>query len=206
MLRDSIRTMGRNLRASPRAYKPVATKAGKAATELATGLPEGFASPLALARLRTRCICTHYTGMDTTASGCTCFLLRRAARRVSQRYDRALAPLGLSLNEYAILRRAGEPVAMGALAELMGMDRSTLSRNLRPLLAAGWVEERRDGDARRKPVAITSAGRQLLRRAEPVWRQAQQQLQEIVGDAAVGRLHRELQQLDQALHATGAEP
>jgi len=137
--------------------------------------------------------------MDLSNSRCTCFLLRRAARRTSQFYDRALAPLGLSLNEYSILRRAHEPTALGELAERVGMDRSTLSRNLRPMLAAGWIEQRRGDDARRRVIAASAAGRQLLRRAEPLWQRAQTQLEDWAGADAVAALHSQLQQLEDAL-------
>lgn len=142
--------------------------------------------------------------MDASNSRCTCFLLRRAARRTSQVYDRALAPLGLSLNEYSILRRAREPAALGELAERVGMDRSTLSRNLRPMLAAGWIEQRRGEDARQRLVAASVAGRQLLRRAEPLWRRAQTQLEDWAGADAVAALHGQLQQLEDALPTAGS--
>jgi len=142
--------------------------------------------------------------MDLSNSRCTCFLLRRAARRTSQVYDRALAPLGLSLNEYSILRRARAPAALGELAERVGMDRSTLSRNLRPLLAAGWIEQRRGDDARRRLVAATAAGRQLLRRAEPLWQRAQTQLEAWAGADAVAALHGQLQHLEDVLPLPGA--
>lgn len=58
-------------------------------------------------------------------SHCTCFHLRRAARRVSQLYDHALAPVGLSLNEYSILRRLEVAQSLGTLASTLGMDRTT---------------------------------------------------------------------------------
>ncbi|HVK50402.1 MAG TPA: helix-turn-helix domain-containing protein, partial [Pseudoxanthomonas sp.] len=80
--------------------------------------------------------------MAESSSPCTCFHLRRATRRVSQIYDRELAAVDLSLNEYSILRRTSEaPRALGDLADALGMDRSTLSRNLKPLLDEGWLLE-----------------------------------------------------------------
>ena len=75
------------------------------------------------------------------SSDCTCFHLRRAARMVSQVYDQELAAVDLSLNEYSILRHASRgPCLLGELADALGMERTTLTRNLRPLIDAGWVK------------------------------------------------------------------
>ncbi|GHH48400.1 MarR family winged helix-turn-helix transcriptional regulator [[Pseudomonas] boreopolis] len=134
---------------------------------------------------------------------CTCFYLRRAARRTSLVYDRELAEAGLSLNEYSILRRAGEPRQLGALAEILGMDRSTLSRNLRPMLAAGWIEERRGEDARQKLIATSAAGRRLLKRALPHWQRAQDRIEALYGREDTTALHDALKRLDRALRDGG---
>ena len=142
--------------------------------------------------------------MDTIASRCTCFHLRRATRRTTQVYDRELAKVGLSLNEYSILRRAREPKTLSALAETLGMDRTTLTRNLKPLLDAGWLQETRsDEDARRKHIAITAAGRRLLKRAEPHWQRAQDQIEHLFGAQDTAALHTTLERLDRALRAAG---
>ncbi|MCC8536766.1 MarR family winged helix-turn-helix transcriptional regulator [Xanthomonas axonopodis pv. poinsettiicola] len=137
-------------------------------------------------------------------SRCTCFHLRRAARRTSQVYDHALAQVGLSLNEYSILRRLIEPQSLGALAHSLGMDRTTLTRNLKPLLEAGWVQSRRGEDARLKLVALSRSGRGLLVRALPHWQRAQTQLETLFGSAATKQLHASLMQLDAALDAGAA--
>ncbi|MBN6151534.1 winged helix-turn-helix transcriptional regulator [Xanthomonas sp. AmX2] len=142
--------------------------------------------------------------MTETPCRCTCFLLRRAARRTTQVYDRELGKVGLSLNEYSILRRAGQPRQLGALAERLGMDRSTLSRNLKPMLDAGWVEERRGDDARQKLVVVSAAGRRLLKRALPHWQRAQARIDALAGPERIDALHEQLRQLERALHTTGA--
>ncbi|HBK45314.1 MAG TPA: MarR family transcriptional regulator [Xanthomonadaceae bacterium] len=144
--------------------------------------------------------------MPEAACRCTCFYLRRAARRTSLVYDRELARVGLSLNEYSILRRAGEPKQLGALAENLGMDRSTLSRNLKPMLAAGWMQETRGDDARQKVVAISAAGRRLLRRALPHWQRAQDRIEALYGSAATTGLHDTLRRLDHVLRNAGETP
>ncbi len=129
-------------------------------------------------------------------SGCTCFHLRRAARRTSQLYDRALAPVGLSLNEYSILRRLDAAQSLGALAHTLGMDRTTLTRNLKPLLAAGWIKTQRGEDARQKWLVLSRSGRGLLVRAQPHWLAAQEQLEALFGAAPTAQLHATLERLD----------
>lgn len=134
-------------------------------------------------------------------STCTCFRLRRAARQVSQVYDRELAAVDLSLNEYSILRRAEPlPRTLGELAATAGMDRSTLTRNLKPLIEAGWLKETRGEDARQRVIAITASGRKRIAKAVPHWQSAQQRLQALYGEQATLRLNADLDALDQALN------
>lgn len=139
--------------------------------------------------------------MSTFRSPCTCFHLRRATRRVTQIYDHELAAVDLSLNQYSILRRAGEsPRALGSLADELGMDRTTLTRNLKPLLAAGLLVETRGEDARQRLLQLGDAGRTRLEAARPHWRRAQRFIDEAFGSDAVARLHADLEILTERLH------
>lgn len=133
------------------------------------------------------------------ASPCTCFRLRRAARQVSQLYDQALAGAGLSVNQYSILRHARTPRTLGDLAARLGMDRTTLTRNVEPLLRAGWLDESRGDDPRQRVLSITGNGRQCLEKARPLWRRAQQHIDQLLGTGARERLHADLDALDAAL-------
>lgn len=135
--------------------------------------------------------------MDTL-SPCTCFHLRRAARRVSQLYDQHLAAAGLSLNEYSILRRARQTRPLGELAEALGMDRTTLTRNLKPLTTAGLLQMVAGEDGRQRRVQLTPSGKQRLQQARPLWRKAQNEIEARCGASTVHALN---QQLD-ALHST----
>lgn len=126
------------------------------------------------------------------ASPCTCFRLRKLSRLLSQRYDAALAPAGLNVNQYSILRRADRtPHAIGSLAVELGMDRTTLSRDLRPLVDGDWVRlVAVDGDARRRRIVVTAAGRRAIARAYPLWRKAQAEVGDLIGgDDALAALH-----------------
>lgn len=134
-------------------------------------------------------------------SVCTCFRLRRAARQVSQIYDHELAAAGLSLNEYSILRHAerGGPRLLGELADSLGMERTTLTRNLKPLLEAGWLKEARGEDARQRLISVTASGRQRIASAKPHWLRAQRRIEASYGAARTERLRMDLDLLDSAL-------
>lgn len=142
-------------------------------------------------------------------SGCTCARLRRLTRRMTALYDRELAPTGLRVTQYSLLatlrrdaRAGGVPVSDLALA--MDMDRTTLTRNLRPLLDQGLVELGADpADARVRRAVITPKGDAAFRGAMPHWRTAQDFVNRTLGTADVGALH---DWLDRVTPAFRAEP
>lgn len=114
--------------------------------------------------------------MDPLApASCTCFNLRKAARAVTQIYDAALKPIGLRATQFSLLAVVASigAVDMTALAKAMVMDRTTLTRNLRPLLDRGLLEIAEGTDRRRRPVVLTTAGRDAFDRALPLWRDIQ---------------------------------
>src|ERR1700744_5288667 len=88
---------------------------------------------------------------------CTCFRLRGAARRVTEIYGRHLAPHGPKISQFTLLGfvLAEGPVSIGRLSELLATDRTTLTRNLNPLLADGLGERADSGDKRRHGVVAT---------------------------------------------------
>lgn len=123
--------------------------------------------------------------------GCTHLKLRRLVRAVARWYDEDLRELGLKGTQYTLLSyvlRLG-PVRPGELARAMGMDASTLTRNLRPLLEAGWVELGPGEDARSRSVVVTPAGRVLRERAKARWKQSQQRVNAALGVRRVAALH-----------------
>ncbi len=124
---------------------------------------------------------------------CTCFRARKFARLLSQRYDRALAPVGATVNQYSILRHAGRgDYSISELARQLGMDRSTLSRELKPMCRTGWLELAIGTDARERLVRITAEGRKLVAQSMPLWRRAQEEIQAMVGARELERLHRRI--------------
>lgn len=114
---------------------------------------------------------------------CVCLGVRRAARAVSRRYDEVLRPVGITSGQFSLLSALfGEDgLPLGSLADRMGMDRTTLNRNLKPLAEEGLVDSRAGDDARQRLLALTPAGATRLEAALPLWREAQRDSQTRLG-------------------------
>ena len=124
-------------------------------------------------------------------SECTCFRIRGAARRVTQIYSRHLAPTGLKISQFSLLGfvSAEGPIAIGRLSDLLATDRTTLTRNLSPLLHDGLIERAASGDKRRHELVATPAGRALFKRALPLWSAAEQEVRAAMGVRLTADLH-----------------
>ncbi len=125
---------------------------------------------------------------------CTCSKLRSLARRVTQLYDHEMAASGLKVTQYSLLAHAlrgtdGAAPTVSALADAMATDRTTLTRNLRPLVAAGYLEIGPGADARCKAVHVTAAGAAAFRAARPLWQAAQARMRSMGGAGEVDDLH-----------------
>ncbi|MEW5725807.1 MAG: MarR family winged helix-turn-helix transcriptional regulator [Thermodesulfobacteriota bacterium] len=114
---------------------------------------------------------------------CACFNLRRTTRLVSQAYDQALKPLGLKITQLSVLMAAHgmENMLLTKLAAGMGMDRTTLSRNLKLLEKKGLVELGKGEDRREIRVRLTEKGYATMKQAIPLWEEAQARLVESFG-------------------------
>jgi len=123
--------------------------------------------------------------------GCTNFKLRQLMRRVAQHYDTEMARCGLKTTQYSLLSQVVSlgPLKPGALAAHMEMDASTLTRNLQPLVAQGWVTVGPGEDGRSRVVEATAAGRVKRDEARREWKRAQLAFNELLGDERVMRLH-----------------
>lgn len=116
-------------------------------------------------------------------TACACAKLRRSARIVSAVYDEALAPVGLSVAQYSLLRllqRAG-PSSLTAFGAATAYDRTTLNRTLKPLEAAGLVESAPGKDPRARIVQVTAAGREKAIEGQPHWEAAQKKIDSRLG-------------------------
>jgi DNA-binding MarR family transcriptional regulator len=115
---------------------------------------------------------------------CACHKVRMAARSVTRAYDDALRALGLRATQYAVLVAVANEgaISITALAEVLGMDRTTLTRNLDPLAKGGLLSVGIEGWRRSRAMEITKKGRTRLREALPLWEQAQAALKGKLGD------------------------
>ena len=105
------------------------------------------------------------------AQTCACFNLRKAARAVTRIYDDGLRPTGLSSGQFVILLAAQihGSATIRELAGMVGVDRTVLSRNLKPLLACKLIRAKTGLDRRTRRISLTPSGRAKLARAYPVW-------------------------------------
>ena len=128
---------------------------------------------------------------EAKPQGCTNFKLRQLVRRVSQMYDTEVAKAGLKTTQYSLLShvlRLG-PIRPGELAQAMTLDASTLTRNLKPMIDAGWLELSAGDDGRSRSVSITPAGRDKRTEAQRHWKAAQEGLNQLLGVERVLALH-----------------
>ena len=125
--------------------------------------------------------------------GCTCFKLRKLTRAMSRLYDQHMATVGLKTTQYSVLNNvAREALPVAELAERLGTERTTLTRNLKPLIEAHWVTLEPGADSRQRIVTISATGRAKVKQAHLAWRAAQDALENLLGAKAVRALHAEL--------------
>lgn len=121
----------------------------------------------------------------SACADCLCLASRRAARTITRAFDRRLRPHDVRATQLTVLIAliGHGPAPIGALAEALGIERTTLTRNLALLAAAGWIEVRAGEDARARIVAVTRKGRAKAAAALPAWRKAQAAALAAIGPA-----------------------
>ena len=131
---------------------------------------------------------------------CACSRLRSASRAVSAFYDRHLASAGLTVTQYALLAAIGrnDGISRSQLAELVKMERTTLTRNLLPLERCGLLQEETLADRRAKGLKLSRTGRAKLQKARPLWIKAQEEFRAALGEEKLTGLHGLLQQAEDA--------
>ena len=132
--------------------------------------------------------------LTTLINECACLKVRTAARALTRFYDDAFRSVGLRATQLSVLVAVAfsEAVSIASLSRLLGMDRSTLTRNLRPLEAKGLVVLGPEGHHRSRTLSITSKGDQLVRKALPIWEKTQQNLRDELKKPHWTNLHAEL--------------
>ena len=131
---------------------------------------------------------------------CVCSQLRRTARKVSSIYDKALGVTGLTVTQHSLLVNIAraEEIGRTALAARLGIDRTTLTRNLKPLERAGFVVPADSSDRRERLLCLSPEGRRKLRHSYAYWEKAQQEFTSAVGPAALEDLRAALQAAEEA--------
>ena len=142
----------------------------------------------------------------TKLGPCACAEVRRIARKLTSMYDTALAPAEITITQYSLLAnigRAGQLSHTG-LADKLGMDRTTLTRNLRQLINAQWVAVTSGEDRRQHLLQLTAAGKKKVDRSLPLWEKIQRRFIAEIGTQSFQELRTLLRLAESA--ATGAGP
>ena len=116
-------------------------------------------------------------------ASCFCLASRQAARRITRLYDSRMQPSGIRVTQFTILSQLmlrGE-MPIGKLAGILGMERTTLTRNLVPLEQQKWIAITPGDDPRARMIGITAQGRGVVRRGFPYWSKAQAHVANLLG-------------------------
>lgn len=132
---------------------------------------------------------------------CACSQVRRIARKLSSLYDTVLAPADLTITQYSLLANIGRAGQLShtVLAEKLGMERTTLTRNLRPLTKARWVVAATGEDRRQHVLQLTAGGKRKLFRSLPLWEEAQRQFVSQIGSESLQELRKLLASTESAV-------
>jgi DNA-binding MarR family transcriptional regulator len=138
--------------------------------------------------------------------GCTHNRLRRLLRKVARLYDAEVIRSGIKTTQYSLLSHVQHlgPLRPSDLARAMQLEPSTLTRNLKPLVTAGWITQGEGPDARSRLISITDEGRKKRAEAQQHWRAAQEKLNALLGVERVIALHALLDESINALQLGGA--
>jgi DNA-binding MarR family transcriptional regulator len=142
------------------------------------------------------------TELGQVVSTCACFNLRKAARVITQHFDESLKPSGLLITQFTILVavvmvKAG---TINELAAILVMDRTTLTRNLKPLEREGWLKSEPGQDQRTRVISLTAHGEAALAKAFPLWKQAQSEVEKILGQQRMNALLAHLVETTALMH------
>jgi len=136
--------------------------------------------------------------LDLTGTGyCASLNFRRTARAVTRLYDLALQASGIRSTQFAILVGIAkkQPISIGALADMLGLDSTTLTRSLRLLEKEGLIGVSKRAEKRQRFLSVTDKGEQALARSVPAWRAAQERFVSTIGSEYWVELRSELEKL-----------
>ncbi|TWF52071.1 MarR family winged helix-turn-helix transcriptional regulator [Neorhizobium alkalisoli] len=121
---------------------------------------------------------------------CHCILLRKASRKLSSYYDEALAPLGVNIGQFSLLRNINRlaPVSLTELATHVELDRSTVGRNTKVLERMNLVRHGQSEDHREAVIELSDAGKALLKKGSPLWDGVQDEIETRLGPEKTAQL------------------
>ena len=124
------------------------------------------------------------------AQECVAYHTRRAMRALTTVYDKALSPLGIKGTQFTLLNAIHllQQTTVNQLAEVLLIDRTTLTRNLRRLKGQGFIEMMVGADKREKLILLSGDGKDVLKQALPVWRSVHKRVQSVLGPDRLNRL------------------
>jgi len=147
------------------------------------------------------CIYTDHVGRsqdktDVLLRECACATLRETSRTLTRMYDEALKPSGLLATQYIVLVaiQKDQPATIGQLAETLVMDRTTLTRNLKPLEKSGLIVSGTGEDQRTHVVSLTLKGKTAMEKAFPLWRKVQGHVATTLGPKRLAHLLSDLKE------------
>jgi DNA-binding MarR family transcriptional regulator len=129
---------------------------------------------------------------------CLCLHVQRAARALARRFDEALRPLGLTQGQFSLLTSLNrpEPPTIGSVSNLLAMDRTTLTANLKPLERRGLIKVAVDKEDRRgRRLSLTSKGNALLAAAAPIWVETHAETERLLSESSPDILRTSLRAL-----------
>ena len=114
---------------------------------------------------------------------CHCLAARRRARELTRRYEKQLRPHGLRATQFSVLAALAQkgPTPLGELADVLGLERTTLTRSANLLAEEGWVTEADSDDARVRRLRLTQIGREKVESAYPAWKEVQDEVDRQLG-------------------------
>ena len=131
-------------------------------------------------------------------SPCYCLNLRRASRAVTQLYDDILKPSGLTVAQFGLLGNleVAEQATINVFAKILRVDRTTLKRNMKPLIEAGFIELNPGQDSRTRQITLTQEGKDAVASGRALWREAQGTMKEYLGKEDLATLKRLLSKIE----------
>lgn len=147
--------------------------------------------------MSTKSSVAHETTLEVRDT-CLCLHAQRSARALARRFDEALRPIGLKHGQFSLLTALNrpEPPPIGAVAQLLAMDRTTLTANLKPLQRRGLIEIQPDPtDRRTRRLCLTANGHALLADAIPIWRETHRTLEASLAPGEADQLRQSLNAL-----------